>query len=94
MALTLLYGETEASLLSALEQARGDFKKGKALINSGSGDVQAAHQIQANARQRIDEIQRALYELDSETYADFANVGHSQTVATFGSVNASASEDS
>lgn len=83
MALTLLWGETEASLLTALEEARKDFKKGKMLMNSTSGDVNAGHIIQLTARQRIEEIQRALYELDPDTYPEFANAGHSQVQAVF-----------
>ena len=83
MALTTLWGETEASLLAALANAREDFKKGSALISAGSGDVNSAKQIQANARERIFEIQAALYELDPETYEDFACVGHNQTLGRF-----------
>lgn len=83
MALTTLWGETEASLLAALAKAREDFKKGSAIIAVGSGDVNAAKTIQASARERISEIQAALYELDPDTYEDFACVGHNQTVARF-----------
>lgn len=83
MALTTLWGETEASLLAALAKARDDFKKGAAIISSGSGDVQVAKIIQSSAKERIFEIQAALYELDPETYEDFATVGCNQTVARF-----------
>lgn len=83
MALTTLWGETEASLLAALAKAREDFKKGSSIIQAGSGDVTFAKIIQASARERIFEIQAALYELDPETYEDFACVGHNQTVARF-----------
>lgn len=83
MALTTLWGEDEASLLAALAKAREDFKKGSAIISAGSGDVNTAKIIQANAKERIFEIQAALYELDPDTYEDFACVGHSQTVARF-----------
>ena len=63
--------------------AQEELSRGKALITTGSGDVQAAFQIQKNAKERIFELQHALYEVDPDTYAAFANVGHSQTLAKF-----------
>jgi hypothetical protein len=94
VALTLLYGETEASLLAALTEARNDLKKGKMLITGNSGDVQAGYALQSSARSRIEMLQHALYELDSDTYADFACAGHSQTVATFNTSTSSTDSDS
>jgi hypothetical protein len=83
VALTTFYGWTAAELLTAMAAAQEDLAKGKMLISAGSGDVNTAMQIQANARERIFELQRALYEVDSTTYAAFANTGHSQTQASF-----------
>jgi hypothetical protein len=94
MALTLLWGETEASLLASLTDARNDLKKGKMLISANSGDVQTGYALQASARSRIEMIQHALYELDPDTYADFACAGHSQTIATFNTTPASTDSDS
>lgn len=72
--------------------AQEDLAKGKMLISTGSGDVQAAMQIQASARERIFELQMALYEVDPDTYAAFATVGHNQTRAVFSSAAATASD--
>lgn len=83
MALTTFYGWTQAELLDALTKAQEDFAKGSAIISAGSGDVQSAKMIQNNAQERIFEIQRALYELDSDTWAAFATVGQNQTRAVF-----------
>ena len=83
MALTTFYGWTEAQLLAALRSAQNDFAKGAAIISTGSGDVNTAKAIQHSAKERIFEIQQALYELDSTTYAAFASVGFNQTVARF-----------
>jgi hypothetical protein len=83
VALTTFYGWTEAELLAAMLEAQRELSKGKAIISAGSGDVNTAMQIQANAQERVFFFQKALHELDPETYAMFANVGHSQTQAQF-----------
>ena len=81
--LTLYYGWTAAELLTAMASAQEDLAKGKMLIQANSGDVQGGFQIQANAKERIMELQRALYELDPDTYPMFENAGHNQVHAIF-----------
>jgi hypothetical protein len=83
VALTTFYGWSEAQLLAAHLKAQEDFAKGSAIISAGSGDVNSAKEIQNRAKERIFELQQALYQLDPDTYESFACVGHNQTVATF-----------
>jgi hypothetical protein len=83
MAATLFYGWTEADLLKALRKAQEDFQRGSALVGSGAGDVSSTLIMQKNARERIEELQMALYQLNSTTYAAFALVGQNQTIGNF-----------
>jgi hypothetical protein len=94
MALTTFYGWTAAELLTAMAAAQEDLAKGRSIIQSGSGDVNVAMQLQLNAKERIFELQMALYEVDPETYEAFACVGHSQTRATFSSSSSSTEVES
>lgn len=81
-----LWGATEAELLTALSAARKDLLAGSMIQSSGGGDVNASSLIQSNARSRIREIQRALYQLDPATYPDgWAFIGANVTVPTFSS---------
>lgn len=83
MALTTFYGWTQQELLDALTKAQEDFARGSGIISVGSGDVNSAMMLQQNAQERIFEIQRALYELDPDTWEAFAATGQNQTRATF-----------
>lgn len=85
MALTTFWGWTAVQLLAELTKAQTDLMRGGMLITAGGPDINTAREIQANARERIAMIQQALYELDPDTYEDFALVGQNQTVGTFSS---------
>lgn len=83
MPLVAFYGWTEAELLTALKAAQKDYAAGASTSASGAGDVNRAVLIQRTAKERIDSLCQALYELDPETYANFAEVGQNTTIAAF-----------
>lgn len=83
MAVTEFYGWTEDELLNALKSAQKDYASGASITGSGSGDINATRLVQSTPLARIRAIQKALFQLDPEKYADFGGVGQSQTVPIF-----------
>lgn len=83
MAASELYGWTAAELLVALRDAQNDLLTGSSLTDAGSGDITTRRKIEESALSRITLIQKALYQLDPTTYADFELVGATQTRAVF-----------
>ena len=81
MAVTDFWNWTAAELLVALRSAQEDLAKGSSMISAGAGDVNSARQMTNNARQRIRDIQMALYQVDSTTYAAFASIGQNKAIA-------------
>lgn len=83
MALTDFWGWTADELLAALKAAQKDLASGSSTISASAGDVATQKMITNPARVRIAALQKALYELDPDTYADFQDVGCSTTIAIF-----------
>jgi len=80
---TLFYGWSESDLLAALRAAQEDYARGRVIVGAGAGDVSSTSVAERSALQRITALQRALYEFDPVTYAQFATVGRNQVIAAF-----------
>ena len=79
------FGWSEPDLLTALRDAQIALAAGTTITTAGSGDVNASSLANYSPRERIQSIQRALYELNNERYAIFAAAGQNRTRSVFNS---------
>jgi hypothetical protein len=78
---TDFWGWTAPQLLTALTSAQNDLAAGSSIVSAGAGDISSARMVTNNARQRIRDIQMALYGLDPVTYVAFASIGQNKVIA-------------
>jgi len=76
-------GLTEAELLAARRSIQTEMLSGSQLQSSSAGDVQASSIIQMGPFARFALVQRALWELDPETYP-LTSVPPTRSVAVMG----------
>lgn len=79
------FGWTESELLAALKSAQQDLANGTMIAGVGAGDINKSNQIQSLARERIQNLQRALYELDPDKYDLFEHAAANRSCPVFNS---------
>lgn len=68
MAVNYFAGKTQAWLEAELAKVQADLAGGSATLSAGSGEVNRAVSIQADAQVRYQRLYYALYILDPDTY--------------------------
>lgn len=77
------YGWSEADLLVAMRKTQEAIASGVTVVNIGTGDINTGLQQNTKPRETLALIQKALYQLDSVTYAVFYASGQNRTVPNF-----------